>query len=94
MRIEEVFENIKKSDRSDPLVKTVYSIYGSGGYHGDISFLGDDRYDVRYYRDNYPGQKVFRAANLPIRTFGDFLSDLLRVGFKEIVLRKPIIFPE
>jgi restriction endonuclease S subunit len=84
-RIDEVFENIKRDEkRNTILTKENYSIYGRGGFHGHIDF---GKNEVYYFRDNFPGQKVYVRSDLKIRTWGDFISDLKRVGFTEINLK-------
>lgn len=80
-RIEEVFVNIKRTDRTDAFSKLIFSVYGKGGFKGDVYF-DQTGYNTRYYIDNFPGQKIFRACNFRIKTFRDFYTDLLRAGFE------------
>jgi hypothetical protein len=87
-KLHEIFDSLKKLDRHSPMDRTEvrYGIYGKGGFLGDVVF--HDHREVRFYKDNYPGPKVYRASNIPYRTYRQFLYDLERIGFSNIAIKE------
>ena len=85
-KIDEVFESVKKKEKKSIMCTHEYNIYGAGGFVGDVGF--SDNHIAYYFLDNFPGPKVYRSSNIRIRTYRDFLTDLERVGFKDIKVKE------
>jgi hypothetical protein len=74
----ELFSNIKANESDAILVR--FSVYGVGGYKGDISYFKETPSDIRIYIDNYPGQKKFYATNIPFESKAEFVSKIKYLG--------------
>ena len=79
-KLAERYVNVVSIDRGWPW-KWSYRVEeaGTGNELGDINFNDDG--ECAYCLDNYPAPRRFWRSNLPMRNWGDFESDMKRMGF-------------
>lgn len=79
-KIAEVFQNIRLQ-RTDGRVLH-YLVQTGCNWVDEISFLSPT--EMRIQVDNFPGQKLWFASNLPLGTMEDFRRDVERAGLNLI----------